>query len=171
MSRCLIPTAAILIGATALLTSCKSDEAAFTSADLRQQVLETERAFARTMADRDPAGFKTFLADEAIFFAGPDALRGKDAVAAAWAPFFEEPEAPFSWAPEQVEVLDSGTLALSTGPVYDPAGNVTARFQSIWRREAPSQWRIVFDRGSPECRPCGGGPAASSQTSGEPAVP
>lgn len=26
-------------------------------------------------------------------------------------------EAPFSWEPAQVEVLDSGTLALSSGPV------------------------------------------------------
>jgi ketosteroid isomerase-like protein len=166
-----IPAAAFLIGASALLAGCRSDEGASTSADPHQQVLETERAFARTMTDRDHAAFKTFLADEAIFFAGPDALRGKDAVADAWAPFFEEPEAPFTWAPEQVEVLDSGTLALSTGPVYDPAGSVTARFQSIWRREAPGQWRIVFDRGTPECRPCGSEPGSSFQDSAEPAAP
>ena len=56
---------------------------------------------------------------------------------------------PFSWEPEQVEVLDSGTLALSTGPVYDPNGKLIATFTSIWRQEMPGKWRIVFDKGNP----------------------
>ena len=64
-------------------------------------------------------------------------------------PYFATPEAPFSWEPDQVEVLESGTLALSTGPVRDPAGVVIARFNSIWRLEAANRWRVVFDKGSP----------------------
>lgn len=138
-----------------VLVALAGGAAASEPADLRAQVTQTERDFARTMAQRDHAAFTTFLADEAIFFDGSEALRGKDAVAAAWAPFFEGPDAPFSWEPDQVEVLESGKLALSTGPVYSPDGNVTARFQSIWRREPNGQWRIVFDRGNPVCRPCG----------------
>ena len=42
-----------------------------------------------------------------------------------------------------------GTLALSTGPVRNPAGQPIARFNSIWRQEAPGVWRIVFDKGQP----------------------
>ena len=61
--------------------------------------------------------------------------------------FYEKPDAPFSWAPEQVEVLESGTLALSSGPVWDPKGKQFATFTSIWRLEAPGVWRIVFDKG------------------------
>ena len=57
------------------------------------------------------------------------------------------PDAPFSWKPERVEVLDSGKLALSTGPVYDPDGKRIGSITSIWRREAPGTWRIVFDKG------------------------
>jgi hypothetical protein len=52
-----------------------------------------------------------------------------------------------------VEVLPSGTLALSSGPVRDPSGKVTARFSSIWRLEAPGQWRIIFDKGERVCNP------------------
>jgi len=48
-------------------------------------------------------------------------------------------------------VLDSGTLALSSGPVFDPDGKQIATFNSIWRLEAPGQWRIVFDKGSAAC--------------------
>lgn len=118
---------------------------------LRQQVFDTERAFADSMAERDFVAFRQFLADEAIFFSGEEPLRGSRQVADAWRTYFDGPEAPFSWAPRTVEVLASGTLALSTGPVYDPEGNCVATFSSIWRREADGDWKIVFDKGSPHC--------------------
>lgn len=118
---------------------------------LRQQVEDTERAFARTMAERDHAAFTSFLAAEAVFFSGEKPLSGRQQVAEAWAPFFVEPEAPFSWEPETVVVLDSGTLALSSGPVRDPAGQRFATFNSIWRLEPDGHWRIVFDKGSQDC--------------------
>jgi ketosteroid isomerase-like protein len=117
----------------------------------QQQVFTTERAFAKTMADRDHAAFATFLADEAIFFGSSKVLRGKQQVADAWARFYEGAEAPFSWEPDTVEVLDSGTLALTSGPVRDPQGTVVARFNSIWRQELPGMWRVVFDKGSDVC--------------------
>ena len=116
--------------------------------ELRKQVADTERAFAKTMAERNFAAFTSFLSEEAIFYAGEKPIRGKQAVAADWKRFYEKPEAPFSWEPESVEVLDSGTLALSSGPVRSPDGKVFARFNSIWRLEAPGVWRVVFDKGS-----------------------
>ena len=120
-------------------------------AELSRQVADTERAFARTMADRNHAAFVAFLAPDAIFFSGAKPLRGRQAVADAWKRFYDKPEAPFSWKPETVEVLDSGTLALSSGPVFDPAGKNVATFTSIWRLEAPGTWRIVFDKGNDVC--------------------
>jgi len=120
-------------------------------AELQRQVADTERAFAQTMADRNHAAFVTFLAPDAVFFGGAKPLRGRQAVADAWKRFYEGPSAPFSWKPETVEVLDSGTLALSSGPVYDPAGKNFATFTSIWRLEAPGVWRIVFDKGNDVC--------------------
>jgi ketosteroid isomerase-like protein len=118
---------------------------------LRQQVADTERAFAQTMADRDHAAFTAFLADEAVFFDAATPLVGKDAVAAAWAAFFDAPEPPFSWQPETVVVLASGTLAHSSGPVRTPDGQRVATFNSVWRREPSGDWKIVFDKGSRDC--------------------
>ena len=118
-------------------------------AALAGQVAETERAFARSMAERDHRAFGGFLSEQAVFFAGTTVLRGRAAVAAGWKGYFEGPTAPFSWVPDQVEVLGDGTLALSTGPVRDAAGRTIARFNSIWRLEAPGVWRIVFDKGQP----------------------
>lgn len=119
--------------------------------ELKKQVADTERAFAATMKARDHAAFATFLADDAIFFSGPSSQVGKQAVAAAWARMYEGKDAPFSWEPDQVEVLASGNLASSSGPVYGPDGKVRSRFNSIWRLEPSGQWKIVFDRGSPVC--------------------
>ncbi len=119
--------------------------------EAKAQVFATERAFARTMADRDYAAFTSFLSDDAVFFSGPEPRRGKQAVADWWKRFYDKPQAPFSWEPEKVEVLDSGNLALSSGPVRDPDGKLIATFTSIWRLEAPGTWRIVFDKGNEVC--------------------
>ena len=119
--------------------------------DPQKTVMETERAFAATMANRDFEKFKSFLSEDAIFFSGETPMRGKQQIADAWEGFFEEPKAPFSWEPESVEVLESGSLAWSTGPVYDPEGNVVARFNSVWRLDASQQWRIIFDKGNDIC--------------------
>ena len=118
---------------------------------LREQVLATERAFAKTMADRDFAAFTAFLSEEAVFFTAKTPLRGKAQVAAAWKRFFEAKDPPFSWEPADAQVLDSGTLALSTGPVRNPAGKQFAIFTSVWRQEAPGTWRIVLDKGEDYC--------------------
>jgi ketosteroid isomerase-like protein len=114
---------------------------------LRQQVGDTERAFARSMAERDFAAFARHLSEHAVFWNGPTPLVGKAAVMAAWKRFYEGEQAPFSWEPDQVVVLADGTLAHSSGPVRDPNGKLIARFNSVWRQESPGLWRIVFDKG------------------------
>lgn len=134
-----------------LLGGCAGSLPWSTPAERKQQVMETERAFARTMADRDHTAFASLIADDAVFFTGPTPLHGKPAVVAAWKRFYERPQAPFSWEPEEVEVLDSGTLALSSGPVRNAEGKLIAKFTSIWRQDAPGVWRIVFDKGSGVC--------------------
>jgi len=121
------------------------------NADLRQQVIDHERAFAATMAQRDIDGFSRYVAREAVFMSGTESLRGREAVMNGWRRYFDGPRAPFAWEPEQVEVLASGTLAYSTGPVRDAAGRRIGSFNSVWRLEAPGRWTIVFDRGC-DCR-------------------
>lgn len=134
-----------------LLTGCAAVPGAPDAAELRRQVADTERAFARTMAMRDHAAFTSFLAEDSVFFSGPAPLHGKRQVSDWWKRFYEKTVAPFSWEPEQVEVLDSGTLALSSGPVRNSQGKLISTFTSIWRMEAPGVWRIIFDKGNAVC--------------------
>jgi ketosteroid isomerase-like protein len=141
-----------LLAGTVLLTSAAfGARAAESTAELQTQVRETERAFAKTMADRDHAAFARFVSEEAVFFGSKSVMRGRKAVADAWQSLYEGPDAPFSWEPEQVEVLESGTLAISSGPVRDPQGKRTGTFTSVWRRERDGNWKIVLDKGCPPC--------------------
>ena len=121
---------------------------------LQQQVAVTERAFAKTMADRDLTAFGRFISQEAVFVSAAKLLRGRQQVIDGWRKLYEGPSAPFSWEPETVEVLDSGRLALSSGPVHDAAGKLVGKYTSIWRLEAPNTWRIVFDSGCEVCVHC-----------------
>jgi ketosteroid isomerase-like protein len=119
--------------------------------DPTAQVRAAETAFAQSMADRNLAAFTALLADDTVFWGGKGVLRGKAAVAADWKRFFDGPAAPFSWKPTEVEVLTSGTLGYTSGPVYDPKGNRIGTFNSVWQRQPDGTWKIIFDKGCPPC--------------------
>ena len=119
--------------------------------DPAAQVRAAETAFAKSMADRDVNAFAGLIADEAVFWGGKGALRGKAEVVGDWKRFFAGPAAPFSWAPAEVEVLPSGNLGYTSGPVFDPKGNRIGTFNSVWQRQSDGSWKIVFDKGCPPC--------------------
>lgn len=139
---------AIAVAAAAL---ARAGAAAQTSGRSTAEVVaDAERAFADAMARRDLEAFASHISPEAIFFSSPDGLqvlRGREAIVEGWRRFFDGPSAPFSWSPATAQVLDSGTLAMTTGPVRNPKGEQTGRFSSVWRLEPDGRWRVVFDRG------------------------
>lgn len=146
-----ILTAAVCLALAAAGSAvARQGPAAETRDESAARVRAREQAFAKTMADRDHAAFAGFVSEEAVFV-GRTVKRGRREVAEGWKPYFEGARAPFSWQPETVEVLDSGTLALSRGPVFDEQGKRTGTFTSTWRREADGEWRVVLDSGCPPC--------------------
>src|SRR5262245_6452099 len=138
---------ALLLGAASMPCAAADDLATLT-----EQVRATEIAFAKTLADRDVKAFRAMIAADVIWLADQP-LRGPDQVLTRWQKFFDAAQPPFSWAPELVEVQEGGKLALSTGPVLDPSGKRVGTYTSIWRREKPGEWKIIFDRGGPWCEP------------------
>jgi len=139
------------IGMIGIAVAC-SEPAAPQRVDIdtrRDQVRARETAFARSMAVRDLTAFTSFIAPEAVFVGAGGTTRGPQEIAAAWQRFFDGPDAPFSWKPETVEVLASGELALSSGPVFDPKGERVGTYNSTWRRDPDGVWRIIFDSGCP----------------------
>lgn len=118
------------------------------TADLSRQVFVAESSFAASMARRDLDAFASFVSPEAVFFGDTTVLRGRKRVVEDWRRFFVGP-APFSWKPDVIEVLPSGNLAISSGPVLDPGGKKIGNFSSIWRREPDGRWLVIFDKGCP----------------------
>jgi ketosteroid isomerase-like protein len=149
-------TLAALSALAVLVTSALPGQAARAAA-LTRQVFAAESSFAATLANRDTAAFAALVSPEAVFFGEKTVMRGKAAVVDGWRPLFAGPTAPFSWRPDVVEVLPSGTLALSSGPVHDPGGKQIGTFSSVWRREPDGTWRVIFDKGCPVCN-CERGP-------------
>ena len=119
------------------------------AATLKRQVFAAESSFAASMAQRDLDAFASHVSPEAIFFGDTTVMRGKEAVLNGWGRFLQTPAAPFSWKPDVIEVLQSGNLAISNGPVFDPAGKKVGNFSSIWRRGSDGSWKIIFDKGCP----------------------
>jgi ketosteroid isomerase-like protein len=119
------------------------------AAALKQQVFAAESSFAASMAERNLEDFASHISQEAIFLGDTVVMRGKQAVLNGWRRFFDKPAAPFSWKPDVIEVLPSGNLAISNGPVFNPAGKKVGNFSSIWRREPDGSWKIIFDKGCP----------------------
>jgi ketosteroid isomerase-like protein len=138
---------------TILLTTLASAVVAATvagqtpAADLKRQVFAAESSFAASMAERNLAAFASHVSPEAVFFGDTTVMRGKEEVLARWRGFFTDANAPFSWKPEVIEVLSSGRLALSSGPVFDAKGKKLGSFNSIWRRDQDGRWKIIFDKG------------------------
>jgi ketosteroid isomerase-like protein len=140
----------VAVSATAVaLDAALSGQGAGESRSTR--LAATERAFAKTMADRDHVLFASFIAEDGVFFGQSQVLRGRAEVAAGWKRYFEGPRAPFSWEPDRAEVLDSGTLGMTSGAVRDPDGTRIGTFTTTWRLEPDGRWRVVFDIGCPPC--------------------
>lgn len=121
--------------------------------DIEKEVFDTESAFAKTMADRDLKAFQSFIAEDAVFWGGSEALRGKDNIVAVWKDYYEDDEAPFAWKPETVMVVASGNLAFSTGPVWNSENGIYAYYNSVWRKSEGGKWQIVTDKGQKYCAP------------------
>lgn len=144
----LIPVLCACMLALSVVGSARAE----THEQLTQQVRDAENGFAATMAKRDHKAFATFIAEDAVFFGGENRVyRGKKAVVESWKGLYEKPDAPFSWRSESVEVIESGKLAHSSGPVFNPKGERMGTFNSLWRRESDGSWKVVFDKGCDAC--------------------
>jgi ketosteroid isomerase-like protein len=151
MKPCLFPDwAAGLL----LLTAFLLPHGAQADAELENSVRCAEIAFSRAAEARDRERFHQLIDADARFI-GASVQRGPDAITQAWAPFFEANGPSIKWRPQFVEVLEGGDLALSRGPYrlesVDESGLPVVRwgtFNSVWRRDAQGQWRVVFDAGS-----------------------
>ena len=126
---------AFAVAAFAALPARAADRAA-----LEAEVAATETAFAKTMADRDLAAFSTFVSDEAVFFTGPEPLRGKTArsspfgSAGTWTSRRPSPGGPKKWRCSTPARWRSRPARCSTGTASRSAATPRS---GVSKRRAP----------------------------------
>jgi ketosteroid isomerase-like protein len=112
---------------------------------------DTERAFAKRATDVGwKQAFLEYFADDAIGFAGTEAVRARDQLRQA-------PDPPrdlqLLWEPRYGDVAASGELGWLTGPstTINPARNNGAprygNYASIWKRQPDGRYRVLIDVG------------------------
>ena len=124
-------------------------------ADLVEDVRCREIGFSKSVETQDVALFASFIDADARFVSNV-VTHGPEAIAAAWSVFFTESGTTIKWRPQFVQVLETGTLALTRGP-YRMVTNTDqgkmmehwGTFNSVWRLQENGEWKVVFDAGSP----------------------
>ena len=116
-------------------------------------MMKADRDFNKAAADRDLARFLAFVADDAKFDSAEGL--GKDAVAKAWAPFFEPNGPTLSWEPTKAEALVAGDVGYTIGTwerhAKDARGSDVVRrgqYLTAWKKQPDGAWRVTFDTGS-----------------------
>ena len=116
--------------------------------DSLRSMVETERAFAKTSADKGTRdAFLAFLADDGIVFQ-PSPVNGKK----AWG---ERPKRPglLSWEPIYADISQAGDMGYTTGPwEFRPEGAqgkpvAFGNFMTVWKKQADGTFKFVLDLG------------------------
>lgn len=124
--------------------------------DARCTVWQRELAFARAVQAHDPQAIELHVATGAVFDAnGARPIRGRAAIAGAWAPIVAGKGMRLRWYPDQVVLADGvADTAYSSGPYLmeqnGPDGRPRrqlGRFASVWHRDGDGVWRVLFDGG------------------------
>ncbi len=116
-------------------------------------MMQADRLFNQAAADRDMKRFLSFVADDAKFDSAEGL--GKDAVAKAWAAFFEPDGPTISWAPTKAGALVAGDVGYTVGTwerhSKSAAGIAVVtrgEYLTVWRKQKDGIWRVQFDTGS-----------------------
>lgn len=123
-------------------------------------MMKADADFNRAVADRDMTRFLSLIAEDATFSGGlPNQLRGKDAVAKAWARFFQKDGPTLTWKPTKAEALVGGEIGYTVGTserrVRGADGKVAVtrgNYVTVWKKQPDGRWLAVFDTGSEEPR-------------------
>ncbi len=122
----------------------------------KEAMLRADREFSRVTGERGLEGFTSFLADD-VATLRPDSpiLKGKQAMAARWAPLLNDPTVRIEWHPLMAEVAASGDFGYTVGTYRITRGNSespgstvgSGKYVTIWRRQADGSWKVAFDSG------------------------
>ncbi len=118
-----------------------------------QVLLDTDRAFSQLSYDKGMNhAFASYIADNGVVLRNNSfPIVGKDSVLSR---HFSRPDTTFrlTWEPMYADIAKSGDLGYTYGTylVSSVAGDSlgTGTYVSIWKQQADSAWKFVFDAGN-----------------------
>ena len=121
------------------------------------ELIEVDRAFARSMAEGGLDAWVQHFAPEGAMISGQGEITGEPYIRAAMAPVLTDSTVAFTWSPQRARVAESGELGYTVGDYRisrrDSTGQVAetldrGKYVSIWRRQPDGTWKVVADIGS-----------------------
>jgi len=144
--------------ASLILAACTGAPQPPDPEEVRQSLMDADRAFAAATAER---GLEGWLAayDSSGIQMEPDApfTPGIGAVRAAMAPAFADTSFHLTWEPTMAFASKAGDLGYTLGTWRSASRDAsgveavhTGKYVTIWRRQADGSWKVVFDGGNPD---------------------
>lgn len=135
-----------------LFCACGNMKKSPDAAMLKQEITDTELAFAKMAADSGIAtAFKAYAAPDAVMRRGKGLVKGYDSIAEFIDNSFH-PGEKLSWSADFVDVAASGDLAYTYGKYEfsfpDSAGIMKKQegyFHTVWKRQPDGKWKFVWD--------------------------
>ena len=108
-----------------------------------------DSAWEKAMNDRGLDGWMAYVAEDAVFFNGPEPTHGRAAAAEEWKAIIGK-QIGLEWTP--AEQLVAGDMGYTWGHYQLHVGDKTrtGRYVTIWRRQADGSWKVVLDVGQPD---------------------
>ncbi|MCG9970950.1 YybH family protein [Christiangramia crocea] len=136
-----------------LLTSCDSKEKETDIEKWKNEIMETEAAFAE-MAHNEgiPKAFLYYAAEDVAVLRNDTLILGREALKKSYKNLQKNENVSLTWKPDFVDVSSSGDLGYTYGKyVYmmtDSLGNLNTSegiFHTVWKRQPDGQWKFVWD--------------------------
>lgn len=135
-----------------IFSSCTISADKKVTDQLKQEIRETEQAFAKmAMEEGVKEAFIAFAADDAVLNRSNRIISGKQAIKG----YFDKQtltEIKLLWEPEFIDVAQSGDLAYTYGPYTFAAKDSTGKiieadgiFHTVWKRQPDGCWKYVYD--------------------------
>jgi ketosteroid isomerase-like protein len=129
-------------------------------AELRQQLMDADRAFAKAAGEKGLDGWMSFMADDAVRVSpmGGKATVGKAAIRKLDANLFADANRQLVWEPADAGTFADGKHGFTTGrakiAARDAAGKEespwTVKYVTWWRKGEDGRWKVILDTGASE---------------------
>lgn len=124
---------------------------------LEASLLQADRDFARTVAEKGLEGWVSWFTSDGVQFPAKEGLAiGHAAIRRVMADAFADPTLELSWEPAEASAAASGDLGYTIGHAFvskkGPGGTKVVvsklKYLTVWKRQPDGSWKVGADLGN-----------------------